>query len=111
MTPAARGRGTRWRMRDGTTIAIKDMTDSHLMNTIRMLWRAWDASVLECGAAISMLQGEMATFYAEREFDQMLEETPADKWPIYDDLYDEALARGLMVEGEHVPILRKRPTS
>lgn len=75
---------------------VSEMSDRHLMNTIRMLWLKHDANVLKAGGQIGMLQGEMAIMCAEQEFDAMLETTPAETWPIYDDLEMEAVARGLM---------------
>lgn len=36
-----------WKMKDGTVIAIKDMTDSHLENSLRMLYRTEGVAINE----------------------------------------------------------------
>lgn len=44
----------KWEMRDGKLIRVKDMTDSHLDNTIKMLKREQEdySTMLEIGASV-----------------------------------------------------------
>ena len=75
-------------MKDGTKIRIKDMADPHLENTIKMLERK--ARAVARSVPFPMFQGEMAQFYAEREYD-ILQENPLSilEGSIYDDLVEE----------------------
>lgn len=96
-----------WKMRDGTVILIKDMTDSHLDNTIKMLDRKAKAAhyaELTAGYAIlGTLQGEMAIDDVERGINQMEENGPCpeDHFPVYMDLVAEQSKRELnrIIEG------------
>lgn len=92
-----------WKCKDGRKVRVCDMTDSHLLNTIAMLER--NASALlaqEISAAyscLSMLQGEMATYYCERDIDRLEETSPGEfleaTQPIYTHLCNEADRRKL----------------
>lgn len=81
---------THWTTRDKRSIAIKDMEDSHLANTIAHLQRcapSMQDDERECMmVGFGMLQGEMAQYYAEQELDETFEEAP-DEWlerqPVY----------------------------
>ena len=70
------------------------MTDSHLANTIALLERAAPQNrqriLATAYSASSMLQGEMASYYAEQDIDRL--ETMGDEeflHPLYDDLVRE----------------------
>lgn len=85
-----------WTCKDGRKIRIRDMEDSHLLNTIRMLQRAHHRQELECIAASSMARGEMAQWSLENEASAMAEAGPSRSYPIYDDLVEEAIRRSLI---------------
>ena len=88
-------------MKNGHKIRICDMTDSHLVNTIKLLERKADAAHQEALSAAyscsSFLQGEMACYYAERDIDYMESEGPEGllEDTIYDNLVLDAERRGL----------------
>lgn len=84
-----------WTCKDGRKIKIKDMSDSHLKNTIAMLERAHSSLIENAWAACSILQGEMASYYAEQEIDG-LEEVNSTH-PLYDDLVEEQNKRSAKV--------------
>lgn len=84
-----------WTQRDGSKIRIKDMADSHLVNTVRFLER--HAEQVALTIPCPQFNGEMAQFYAEQAYDQ-LQSDPVDTMlsgSIYDDLYEECIRRGL----------------
>lgn len=85
----------KWAMRDGQKVRIKDMTDSHLVNTIRMLGRKHDDEKEAAWSVLSTLQGEMAQMYCENDISRMEDNGPAATSPIYEDMMEEATRRGL----------------
>lgn len=86
-----------WKMATGQKIRIKDMTDSHLLNTIRMLQRKHQEVCLEAQGAASSFNGEMAQMYAEQEADCVISCGPGYVFDIYGDLVKEAKRRKLAV--------------
>ena len=69
-----------WTMKDGRTILIKDMSDSHVQNTLNLLKRVEDKIQKELSSAYTiscMVTGEMASYYIEHDIqdieDQLLE--------------------------------------
>lgn len=93
----------KWRTRDGREISVREMTDSHLTNTVNMLERnaprAQFAEGLDAIAASSVLQGDMAQFYAEQDIARQAELTP-EEWlceraPVYVAMRREMAQRGL----------------
>lgn len=99
----------KWTTKQGENVQIKDMDNSHLLNTIWMLDRAHFARMLECVRAQTLLQGEMAIYSMEREERLMAAMGPCYNWPIYEDLYAEAVGRGLIqpLPGERLSALRE----
>lgn len=97
-----------WTMRDGTTIKIEDMTDSHLLNSMKMLERSVkdmreDTEMQACGF-LSSLQGEMASYYAEQEVDALMsmsDEEYLEEYTEYSELrdeYEKRKAKGELVD-------------
>lgn len=72
-----------WKQKDGTEIAVTNMTDQHLGNAIRMLERTAPAlQIAESAAAwsaLSSLQGEQAIYAAEEACDSLDAMTP-EEW-------------------------------
>jgi len=91
-----------WTTRDGRTIRIVDMGDSHLLNTLRMLERAHLARAFRTDLASSFFQGDMAQFSLECEARRLYESDPSSSFPVYQDLREEADRRKLKTE-------RRRP--
>ena len=76
-----------WTCRDGRKVRIKDMSDQHLLNTIKMLERAHRFIVDNVEGP--NFNGEMAQMCAEQQFNAILASEPGDFYPIYLDLYEE----------------------
>lgn len=83
-----------WKMRDGTLIAIKDMSDSHLLNAIKMCERNGYISTRTLSFDVygPQPQGDMASYYYEQELDAILRAPVSSK---LDELEAEAERRGL----------------
>ena len=94
---------TNWITKDKRAIPIKEMTDSHLINTLNYLARTAPKAMEEelfmaFSAAASFDSDSMAAYYADREIASMGEETVEDflnKQPIWRALEREALRRKL----------------
>ena len=91
-----------WKTATGEKIKISELEDAHLINIIRMFHRkAQDfltQAQLECMTFLRQVNGDMAEFEMEREYDQLLNMTPLeylDKKTVYGDLLEEAYKRGL----------------
>lgn len=94
---------TIWVAKDGQRVRVKDMGDTHLVNTIRLLRRHATRLIDEnLSAAYSIegyLQGEMAQVAIAQDIDILEESDPeellADSVPCYETMLDEAERRGL----------------
>lgn len=94
----------KWTTRDGQTLDIRDMADSHLINTIRYLRRNAEAlrELTSIAAAdfAATTRGEMAEYYAWQAADELLEcsdQDYLDSREDYREMLDEAKWRGLKV--------------
>ena len=88
-----------WKQKDGKKIRIKDMTNSHLMNTIRFLLKYASEEKNYSLCSFPSFNGEMAQYYAEQEWDALDEmddfEYAEMEYPIFKDLTDETIRRKL----------------
>jgi len=88
-----------WKTKDGTMIPVKEMTDGHLLNAMKMLKRVAKRRVarnvsfcLGCPPPT----GDMAQMAFDQEFDYWTEASWEDAVPdIFNDMFDEALERGM----------------
>lgn len=72
-----------WTTKDGTTMDIRQMTDSHLRNTIAYMERRISDMRDNESAAWSCLghvQGEMAQYYVESDIAQISESVSDAEW-------------------------------
>ncbi len=90
-----------WTTKSGKDIKIGDMSDRHLLNTINLIDKTVKQMEIEetqelCDA-LGFLKGEMAVIHAENGLNFITEHgiEPSLVEPLYDDLLDEATARGL----------------
>jgi hypothetical protein len=90
-----------WTTREGEKILVKDMTDLHIINTLRMLERMADRwrmnALADAYFFLGQVHGEMAELALERELEDIEENgiDPNKITPVYDTLVDEAIKRGL----------------
>ena len=86
-----------WTTAKGEKIHIKDMSNAHLVHTIRFLERKKRDNELDAFEAAASMNGEMASYYLEGEAHSLLDKSVGDVWPIYDDMVNEAESRGLEI--------------
>jgi len=82
-----------WKTKDGNVINISDMTDSHLLNTIKMLERKHIQFLMI--APYPNFNGEMAQVCAEQEWEAIQLSNPEDMFPILSNMYEEMMHRGI----------------
>ena len=74
----------KWKMKNGQEIDIKDMLDTHLINSYKMIKRngAIDPSTLHFYLCCDGPSGDMASYYFEQELDNILKSpvTPFVGW-------------------------------
>ena len=103
-----------WRTKNGTILRMKDMSDSHLMNSIYLLERlgqdCYSQELIAMYSFESGLQGEMAQECMSQEIDNMEETDWMAMMPqIYFDLLIVAKGRRLLNEEriKNIEIYRK----
>lgn len=86
-----------WTQKNGTKIRICDISDKHLLNTISFLERKAEEQLHDI--PFPSFNGEAAQYYAEQEFDNLMdmgvEDLAEELYPIYNDLIKEKDRRGL----------------
>lgn len=83
-----------WKQADGKIIAIDQMDDRHLLNSIRMLERnapVYKERLLSQGyQALSFVQGEQTEWDIEHDIGRLEEQDPAeflhDTFPVYENM-------------------------
>lgn len=91
-----------WKTRHGGSIRVCDMTDSHLLNTMRMLEKRSEVlsqEAVDSGyAVLSSMNGEMAQYSIESDLREMEENgvEVEEFFPVYAQMRKEAWRRGLM---------------
>lgn len=78
----------KWTTKTGEKIRIKDMSDSHLMNAIRMIERIAATTIIECPC-----DGDKDWCFCHADGQSP---APSDVSPQYDDLVKEAARRKLI---------------
>ena len=76
----------KWLCKDGRKVRIKDMTDTHLANTIKFLEKA-HLAILDTPPPD--FQGEMAQMYADQEYNALMDSTVEDYFPIVRDMKED----------------------
>ena len=79
-----------WTKKDGTKIRICDMSNSHIVNTLRMLERQAEG---DRDMPYPRFNGDMAQMYAEEEWADLQSQPVSHFYPIYDDLLAELARR------------------
>lgn len=82
-----------WKTKDGRVIRICNMTNSHLLNTIRFLEQKHFELMFTM--PYPNFNGEMAQMCAEQEWDQLQNSNPEDVYPILSAMYEEVEQRGI----------------
>lgn len=83
-----------WTTKEGKELEIKDMSNSHLINTIRYIKRRLDEYHDEDGGSYPCFQGEMAQIIAEQEYERA-EEAAFKMGELRQEMIQEAKNRGL----------------
>lgn len=95
-------RTKQWTTKEGKKIRVMDMSDSHLVNTIKFLRKAASARIssdIDMAISTPPMNGEMAQELFEQGFEELLKETWQDRVPtIYLDMEEEAERRELSHE-------------
>ncbi len=96
---------TKWKSKDGQVIRIKDMTDTHLLNTARFLLKQAQIIInrnIEQYYSGMQPQGEMAEIEFDRELSAWESMTPEDyleeECPAFENMVKELEKRGLEIE-------------
>lgn len=84
-----------WITKDGRKIKIKDLSENHIYNIVRMLNRSFQAETLNMVITARNLNGDVASYHADEVIAEIDEAGPAGMFPIYESLAEEMLSRDM----------------
>ena len=87
-----------WKTKDGQKIRVRDLGDRHLLNIVRLLERTHQREVDATLLAPCPFHGDMAIDAFDAMQLQAMKSEPDDFYPIYTDLCDVVIRRGLGAE-------------
>ncbi len=90
----------KWTCKNGVKIRIKDMGDKHLANTVAFLERCYQQRL---DVSPPCFSGEMAQYYADMEYNDLMSSSIEDLYPIYDDMVKELTKRAASYSAENNP--------
>lgn len=85
----------KWTTKSGEKIRVKDMTDSHLVNTIHFIERYKGKVEMSMMRFADSMVADMASFISEQNYEAFAEQDTGEAFPIYQDMIEEAYKRGL----------------
>ena len=98
----------KWQTQSGKVLKVKEMTDSHLLNTQRFMQRKVVSISRETAACASIcFQGEMAQYYQDQDLKRLTDDEFA-AIDVLRGLNDEVKERGLKPLEEMKCVLKKK---
>lgn len=81
-----------WKTKDGKFISIRSMSTSHIKNVMTILEKQTEK--YKFNLPYPNLNGDMAQFQAEQEWEYLQTVGPEDIFPVYETMAEELVKRG-----------------